>query len=244
MKDPVRLLDAGASELERALLRAGASEQPPEGGAARIAAALGLSLAVTASAESAAARTSTAPAASAQLATKSAALGAKWLLLLGGSLVLGIAGYATYRSSRPEHDRQPTAEPKMPASGPDSVSGSVPDSDSVSGSAPAPSKPSTAVPAAKAAHARSIAGEISALDRIREQLSAGDTRAALRALDRYRSTFPGGVLQQEAAALRIEALARAGERAQAAQLAQRFAREHPNSPHLDRIRSLTGGDAR
>ena len=42
MKDPRRLLDGGANDSERALLRAAASEEPPADGALRLAAALGL----------------------------------------------------------------------------------------------------------------------------------------------------------------------------------------------------------
>jgi hypothetical protein len=93
--------------------------------------------------------------------------------------------------------------------------------------------------AASTPEARSIAGEIAALDRVRRSLDGADSRAALNDLDRYRAAYPRGVLQQEAGVLRIEALWRTGQRERARELTRAFERAHPGSPHLERIRALT-----
>jgi len=95
---------------------------------------------------------------------------------------------------------------------------------------------------APGAEAKSIAGEIAALDRARRAVASGDAGGALSALERYRAQFPRGVLQQEASVLRIEALSKAGQRGRARELARSFERAHPSSPHLERIRALTAGE--
>jgi outer membrane protein assembly factor BamD (BamD/ComL family) len=89
---------------------------------------------------------------------------------------------------------------------------------------------------------RSIAGEVAALDRVREAIGHGDGTAALAGLERYRAAFPAGVLKQEAAVLQIEALWRTGARSEARARIDGFAREYPGSPHLERLRALTAGD--
>ena len=115
------------------------------------------------------------------------------------------------------------------------------------GAAPIPRPSASATsspnpPAAAEREARSIAREIAALDLVRQALARGDVARARADLERYGRAYPRGVLAQEAGVLEIEALWRAGQRGQARALARRFARAHPGSPHLERIRALTGGD--
>ena len=68
----------------------------------------------------------------------------------------------------------------------------------------------------------------------------GSVPAALGALDDYQRSFPHGVLGQEAAVLRIEALVKGGNTAAAKALADRFLAANPQSPHAPRIRRLVG----
>ena len=76
-------------------------------------------------------------------------------------------------------------------------------------------------------------------------LRAGHAAAALAALDRYDAKYAKpGSLQVEAAALRIEALARNGDRERAASLAAAFLSRHPRSPYAARIRALVAPTTR
>jgi outer membrane protein assembly factor BamD (BamD/ComL family) len=78
------------------------------------------------------------------------------------------------------------------------------------------------------------------LDAARRALRAGDTQLALGELDRHQAQFPRGMLGQEATLLRIEVLARSGNRSAAQTLARQFLARQPNSPHAKRIESLLG----
>jgi hypothetical protein len=96
-----------------------------------------------------------------------------------------------------------------------------------------------APPAASARDARSsLAAEVHLLDRARAALARGDASGALRELDRHRVEFPRGALGPEVTVLRIEALARSGDRAAAEKLAERYLGSSPNAAHSTRIRSV------
>jgi outer membrane protein assembly factor BamD (BamD/ComL family) len=60
----------------------------------------------------------------------------------------------------------------------------------------------------------------------------------LAALDDYQRRFPRGVLQQEAAMLRIEALLARGDKATARRLSQRFLEQYPRSALAARVKNL------
>lgn len=85
-----------------------------------------------------------------------------------------------------------------------------------------------------AAPSWTLTDEIAALDRARRALE-GEPEIALAELAAYRARFPGGALTPEADALRVEALARAGRLAEAKEAAERYGREHPDSPHTERV---------
>ena len=97
--------------------------------------------------------------------------------------------------------------------------------------------PNTA-PAAVHSAPASLSDELSALKVASGALSAGDTRAALAALDRYDRVLKGQKMRAEATLLRIEALSRAGQTEAASALAQRFVEQNPGSPLVDRARSF------
>jgi hypothetical protein len=84
----------------------------------------------------------------------------------------------------------------------------------------------------------SLSDELSALKVASSALSAGDTQAALSALDRYDHVLKGQKMRAEATLLRIEALSRAGQAEAASALAQRFVQQNPGSPLVDRARSF------
>ena len=98
--------------------------------------------------------------------------------------------------------------------------------------------PSEAEPEARARAAPSLAREVAQLDRARGLLAAGRPWIALRAIDQYARDFPAGVLSQESTLLRLEAMLLAKQPVRARELAAQFLREHPGTPHRDRIRAL------
>jgi hypothetical protein len=79
------------------------------------------------------------------------------------------------------------------------------------------------------------------LDAAREQLSAGNAGAALISLEHMRKKFPKGDLAQDRELLRIEALKAKGQRGAAKSAARKFAKQHPNNPHLGELESLLIG---
>jgi hypothetical protein len=86
-----------------------------------------------------------------------------------------------------------------------------------------------------------LADELDVLQRARSALGGGDPARALGELDRYDRVLRGRKLQSEATLLRIEALSRAGQAEQAAQLARRFIESNPNHPLVDQARRYAEG---
>jgi TolA-binding protein len=102
-------------------------------------------------------------------------------------------------------------------------------------SAQAPSQP----PAVSAPQrSDTLAEEIVALDEARSALRDRQPARALAAIDDYARRFPGGMLGQEAAVLRIEALMAKGDRAEAARFGRRFLAAYPASPLAPRVRTM------
>jgi hypothetical protein len=99
-----------------------------------------------------------------------------------------------------------------------------------------------APPAKPSASARSapLAQQLELLKQARSLLRSGQPTEALTVLDRYESELGGTDLRDEAALLRIEALAAQGRAADAEALARRFVVEHPDSPLAERAQRLGG----
>jgi len=102
----------------------------------------------------------------------------------------------------------------------------------------APKPTPSAGPPALQSSAVTLSDELSALKVASSALSAGDTDAALSALDRYDRVLKGKKMRAEATLLRIEALSRAGQAEAASALAQRFVKQNPGNPLVDRARSF------
>jgi hypothetical protein len=103
---------------------------------------------------------------------------------------------------------------------------------------PTPPKPAASGPAAIHSAPVSLTEELSALKVASSALSAGDTQAALAALDHYDRVLKGKKMRAEATLLRIEALSRAGQAEAASALAKRFVEQNPGNPLVDRARSF------
>ena len=80
--------------------------------------------------------------------------------------------------------------------------------------------------------------EIRLLDRARAALRMRVPQQALQELRHYFEGHPHGMLEPEAAVLRIEALRENGDRVQAAAASREFLARHPDGPLADRVRRL------
>jgi hypothetical protein len=86
-----------------------------------------------------------------------------------------------------------------------------------------------------------LSEEIKLFDSARTAVRSAQPGYALTRLDEYAKRFPKGRFSLEASALRIEALAGLGKRAQARALAQRFIARHPQSLLVERVRPYAAG---
>ena len=247
MELPRRIVDGGAGKWERQVILSGRLDAPSQGFRRRLARRLGL-LAGTA--------------ALAGASTTSAKVLGTGLLLkwLGTGIIAGVvAGGVSYgvrvavdRASAPsavggrDEARGSTAEegravlgspPAAPSNvdlrSPPVASFEIPE---VAAKKPPPSAPSSA-PSAKAG----LAEETAAINHIQAALTAGDAAAALKRIDDYERTYPGGLLSVEAEVLRITALSALGSRGEFEWRARRFLKEFPGSPYAGRVRSLLEG---
>ena len=141
------------------------------------------------------------------------------------------------------HGGHRAAEPSAPRAAEASASPATPSSVSPSMAISGSSSPSSAPPLPPEEErdrkiTPSLTRELAFLDEARRNLLKRAPLAALAALTEYGAAFPAGTLRIEAAALRVEALAAAGRRQEAASLAHAFLGAHPESPLADRIRAL------
>lgn len=237
MKDPQRLLDDGATELELMLLRAGDAEGPSLAARRLAASSLGISAAITTTAASGAA------AAGAQsLVPAATVFAAKWwvigaLVSVGAgvsyvSLTAGevaprpVASVAPVALAPPPTSSSPVASAEGPILRPESQLSAVPERAPVTAPHGGPATPV------------GIQEQVSLIDRARSAAASGQVGATLAALDEYHRRFPRGVLQQEAAMLRIEAMLARGDKATATRLGKRFLEQYPRSALAARVRSL------
>jgi len=239
MNDPVRLLASPeATDLEKELLGAWGDEQPSAASRDKTLAALGL-----AGGAAAAAAGSMAPKAIAS----GWALVAKWIGL--GAIVVGATAVGVTRLAH--HDATP-AQPvaatplERHAAAPPPPIAATATTVELSDSPPAQHTHARAVAPAPCSGAcgadgsSSITQQVAALDRARVALDAGDTSRAVKLVDAYEAEYPSGAFVQEAEVVRIEALVRAGNAAEADRAGKHFLGAYPKSPHDARVRSLLG----
>lgn len=250
MTDPHRLIDEGADEFERELLRAGRRDQMSTRSRAAILASLGVAAPLPFAVND-----------PLQTAAASSSAAGKALLAKIAAGTLGALGLATgvYLA------QSPTA-PVIAPTGIEPAAGLTIPAAPSAGLAPAvalPSAPDTSAPDTSARDtsadqdtklearlapkqgtdravrpADSITLELSQIEAARGALRAGDPARSLRLLSEYSQQHPKGSLRTEATVLRIEALSAAGDHAAASRLGKQFLAQSPNGPYARRIRSL------
>jgi hypothetical protein len=173
-----------------------------------------------------------------------AAFSGKAIAALAG---LGVAaGVATYalRAPSPSPPQRPPAVETAPAT---PLPQPVTAPDEVREPPQGPSREPAAADIAKASPSprkpidRLLSEEIRLFDSARAAVRNAQPGEALARLDQYGERFPNGRFSLEASALRIEALAALGQRAQARTLAQRFIERHPKSLLVERVRPYAAG---
>jgi hypothetical protein len=214
------LLHEGASEVEALLLRSGQDDAPPDDAArartleavklvSQAAVAVGVGAIVW------------------RWLTTSAA--GQWFVIggmVGGTLVASAEIVSAPVTKRPAIE----APSRTPTSTPTSTSTPTP-----TANAPPP-VPATAT--AEHAPAPTRPKEMDLLESVRESLDASRATAALATLDRYDALYPSGLLAEEAAFLRIQALAASGHPADARRAADAFGRKYPGSTYAPRVPGL------
>jgi len=90
------------------------------------------------------------------------------------------------------------------------------------------------------ANASDLTDQIAALDAARGALATGDANGALALVRKYQTQYPTGAFRPEAAAIKIEALVKAGRTAEAKNLAEKFETSFGAGPLADRVARLAG----
>jgi TolA-binding protein len=238
-------LEDGASELELTLLQAGDADMPSVQARQAALAALGLSSALLSAAPPAVAAGSAATSSGVRL------LAAKWWIM--GALVTATGaaglGYVASREAPAPPARVSHVAERSPApviAEPPAVVQPARDSSERPAAVPSarerPLSPAPASPrSSSSAGSSGIQEQIALIDRARGAVAAHQPAAALAALDEYQRRYPGGVLVQEAALLRIESLLARGDKATAARLGRQFLQHYPRSPMAARVKTLIDG---
>ena len=78
------------------------------------------------------------------------------------------------------------------------------------------------------------------VDAARSAVSSGAPSRALEIVRQYEGKYPAGAIRPEAAAVKIEALAKLGRGAEARALAQRFTADYGPGPLSDRVARIAG----
>lgn len=234
--------EAGATEIEKALLRAGRADGPSKGADLRLLAGLQASLQAS-------------PPATAKPLTVT-----RWVKVGLVAVIAGGAAVVTHQLSR-SHGLAPATNLVVPDAVAPVAAGRVPDDVMVPAKTGEPTPPARDASPLVAANAQgrssrlakpsreasakppgggepSLGDETRALDHAREALEAHRPSQALRLLDEYRHTFPQGRLRPEATVLRLAALLAAGRRQAADSLASQLLSDAAYESYVPRIQSL------
>ncbi len=241
MSEPCRLLEDDTSELERALLQAGASYRCSDYQREKVLAGLGL-------------------VGAAGFGSAAATFSLRHLLDAGpipwiaGLSVIGLAAAVPVSMMLGRAEPSDLAMPRvMPALTAMQVRTPLMESEGIakrSGASVSAGERELPSGVSRAASTRSrstpqgatqrksagLAEELRALDEVRSLLGTGQASAALARIDAYSREYPAGRLGLEAEVLRIDALARSGNAAAAEQRAAAFLRQHPKSVLAPRVR--------
>ena len=185
--------------------------------------------------EAVAARVAGAPAVAGAAAGGSAV---KLVVLSGLAIVLAVAGAAVVaRQTKAGPSDQPlVAKPVAPAAAPGSVEGSRPIIRELVAPPPDPS-PVSPRRRPKTTATPGLAEELALLETARAALHAGETGAALAALDRHRRDVREPQLEREALVLRAEALCAAGDARAGEKILDEVTSRWPAAAGIDAVRS-------
>ena len=229
---PERLLESDATTFERRVLGAALRKQPSQAASARMAKALGVTVAAvgTATAASTVAAGTAATKATAAVATTTSL----WPWVSAGVIGLVVAGAVVGtragRHANEPHPVAPAVTAPLPPVAP-------PVADVVAEPPPrmvAPTQRSRAVTASD------LRDQVAFIDSARTAMSTGGSRRALETLRRYLDRYPAGSFRPEAIALEVEALMKLGREAEARALAERFVAEHRGSLLARRVADVAG----
>jgi hypothetical protein len=238
MNDPTRLLSsADSTDLERELLSSW-DERPPHDARAKTLAMLGVAGATTIAG---------AATAGASIAPKAAAAG--WLALVKWTSVAVIAIGATaagigIATRHHADDATPAVVTTATVQAPTPVAQQTATVEQPTKAIELPTETTHRTTQTHVAQpaASTLSEQVAALDRARAALEAHDGSKARKLVDAYEAEYPGGAFTQEAEVVRIEALSRDGNRAEAERAGKRFLAAYPKSPHVSRVRTLLGYD--
>ena len=246
MSDLLRWTEEGATGVESGLLEASRAERAPDRARTRTLQALGVSTAVLTTAVTTT-TAAAAPAAPASVIGWGLAVKVVGLSMVAGGLLVGALAVRTAREPAAPLTSVSQGVPVAPVPAANLPVASEPSvSEGPAPATPAPENPAhTGVrtrPRIPASHPSStndhLAREVVALEHAQQALAAHDPAAALRWLDQYSTEFPGGALASDATVLRVQALLAKGDRGGAKALADRYAKDHPESPYAKRIEDL------
>jgi len=233
---PERLRAGAGSQLEQRVLNAAAREAPTREMCERMALAIGVAPPPIAPAGPSAPEPGT--------AASQIGAGSRGLLvgLSAGVIVVAVAAIVATRSGGSAPSRAHSAPTPVNTA---SASAPVP---ALATTASPPSAPSAAVEAPPAGgqapvlprsrlatSATDIQAQIALIDAARAALVGGASQRALALVSQYQSKYAAGSFRPEAAALKVEALAKLGRGAEARRLAERFTAEYGAGPLADRV---------
>ncbi|MBN9165892.1 MAG: hypothetical protein BGO98_40620 [Myxococcales bacterium 68-20] len=242
-KHMTRLRDAGGTEIEQRLLASAAADEMPE---EKFRALVQWGTAI--------APTEAAPPAAMPGWKLPLAKGLGVLALAAASV--GAFDYVSSRSSGPvgePHDVSKAVPVSVgdgadrleapPAPSPAGTVAAVPvvtadDLPSVPVAVPSAAPPARSVAKKPVLDEVSLGEQMAFIDSARTRLRQGDPRAALTVLDEYKRRYPEPAFREEATVLRVSALAKAGDVAEARRLGEAFLSTHPAELYSRRVEGI------
>jgi hypothetical protein len=232
---PERLIESDATPFERRVLDAALRKQPSPAASARMAKAVGVTVAAVGTATAASTLAADAAAAKATAAVATTSL---WPWISVGVIGLVVAGAVVgTRAGRHARERHPVS-PAVTA-----PVQRVPPAVAEPAAAVAEAPPRAVAPTQRGravTAAGDLRDQVAFIDSARAAMSADGGRRALEILRRYLDRYPAGSFRPEAIALEVEALMKLGREAEARALAGRFIAEHRGSLLARRVADVAG----
>lgn len=248
---PERLRVVGGNELEQRLVKAAGREQPSAELSERMARAIGIGAPVVGGLDALDGNADgPAPAPAPPAAVASGPL-SSLLPWVGGAVIAVVASgvFVAVRSQSSSAPAPAVVAPSAVASAvvvapvvpPQPAEVSSPEaSPAVASPAPSLAPAAPRARSAPSASAGDLGEQIALVDEIRSALAANATERVLAKAREYQSRYPGGTFRPEVAAIRVEALAKAGRTGEARAQAERFLAAYGPGPLADRVRLVSG----